>query len=208
MPAAGTISGPRVPCVAAIYLLELYCAVGVQLSAGPQAGQNGLLVAGCAAVLTAVTAVFMPSEAIWFGVLHLNAAAVLLTCLVYPLLQRVPAGMGLATSAALFALTNQLPYGYLGFENWHLCALPAGLYKANWFWLGLPDLTRFTSADYFPVIPWVFCSGAACFWRGCGTQAGGGGPGCGSAALCCWTEHTVCVYAAPARDLWGAVGVA
>lgn len=32
--------------------------------------KNGLLVAGCAAVLTAVTAVFMPSEAIWFGVLH------------------------------------------------------------------------------------------------------------------------------------------
>ena len=32
-----------------------------------------------AAVLTFVTAVFMPSEASWFGVLHLNAAAVLLT---------------------------------------------------------------------------------------------------------------------------------
>lgn len=43
--------------------------------------KNGLIVAGCAAVLTFVTAVFMPSEAIWFGVLHLNAAAVLLTCL-------------------------------------------------------------------------------------------------------------------------------
>ena len=70
--------------------------------------KNGLIVAGCAAVLTFVTAVFMPSEAIWFGVLHLNAAAVLLTCLVYPLLQRLPAGAGLAASAALFALTNQL----------------------------------------------------------------------------------------------------
>lgn len=32
--------------------------------------KNGLIVAGCAAVLTFVTAVFMPSEAIWFGVLH------------------------------------------------------------------------------------------------------------------------------------------
>ena len=30
--------------------------------------KNGLIVAGCAAVLTFVTAVFMPSEAIWFGV--------------------------------------------------------------------------------------------------------------------------------------------
>lgn len=75
--------------------------------------KNGLIVAGCAAVLTFVTAVFMPSEAIWFGVLHLNAAAVLLTCLVYPLLQRLPAGACLAASAALFALTNQLPEGWL-----------------------------------------------------------------------------------------------
>ena len=58
--------------------------------------------AGCAAVLTFVTAAFMPSEAIWFGGLHLNAAAVLLTCLVYPLLQRLPAGAGLAAVAGLW----------------------------------------------------------------------------------------------------------
>ena len=95
--------------------------------------KNGLIVAGCAAVLTFVTAVFMPSEAIWFGVLHLNAAAVLLTCLVYPLLQRLPAGAGLAASAALFALTNQLPYGYLGFEDWHLCALPDKVHVGGLF---------------------------------------------------------------------------
>ena len=63
--------------------------------------KNGLIVAGCAAVLTFVTAVFMPSEAIWFGVLHLNAAAVLLTCLVYPLLQRLPAGAGLRSGNRL-----------------------------------------------------------------------------------------------------------
>ncbi len=64
----------------------------VQLPLAKRPAKNGLIVAGCAAVLTFVTAVFMPSEAIWFGVLHLNAAAVLLTCLVYPLLQHLPAG--------------------------------------------------------------------------------------------------------------------
>ena len=95
-------------------------------------------------------------QSIWFGVLHLNAAAVLLTCLVRPLLQRIPAKAGLAASAALFALTNQLPQGFIGFEGLRLCALPAGLYRANLFWLGLPDLTRFSSADYFPLLPWVF----------------------------------------------------
>ena len=111
--------------------------------------KNGLLTAGCAAVLTVVTVGFMPSESIWFGVLHLNAAAVLLTCLLRPLLQKCPAGPGLAVCAALFALTNQLPSGYLGFEGLRLCALPPSWYAPNWFWLGLPDLTRFSSADYF-----------------------------------------------------------
>ena len=34
--------------------------------------KNGLLTLGCAAVLTIVTAVFLPGQAIWFGVLHLT----------------------------------------------------------------------------------------------------------------------------------------
>ena len=123
--------------------------------------KNGLIAAGCAAVLTVVTVGFMPSESIWFGVLHLNAAAVLLSCLIKPLLNKIPAVPGLIGSAMLFALTNQLPWGWLGFERWHIAALPAGWYDANLFWLGLPDLTRFSSADYFPILPWVFL-----FWCG------------------------------------------
>lgn len=168
--------------------------------------KNGLIVASCAAVLTFVTAVFMPSEAIWFGVLHLNAAAVLLTCLVYPLLQRLPAGAGLAASAALFALTNQLPEGYLGFENWRLCAVPAGLYRANLFWLGLPDLTRFTSADYFPVVPWVFLFLCGVFlarlWR-----PGKGEPPVVLRPLCAVGRNTLLVYMLHQPVIYGVLWV-
>lgn len=134
---------------------------GFSFSMARRPWKNGLIVAGCALVLTAVTAVAMPSELILFGVLHLNACAVLLTWLLHPLLGRVPAWAGLAGSAALFFVTNQLPYGFLGFEGLHLAALPQSLYSANLFWLGLPDLTRFSSADYFPILPWVFL-----FWCG------------------------------------------
>lgn len=123
--------------------------------------KNGLLVAGCALVLTGVTVTVMPSEQILFGVLHLNACAVLLTCLLRPLWQRVPPLAGLGASAALFALTNQLPNGFLGFETLRLLPLPAAWYRPNLFWLGLPDLTRFYSADYFPLLPWLFL-----FWCG------------------------------------------
>lgn len=118
--------------------------------------KNGLVVAGCALVLTAVTVGFLPSEAIWFGVLHLVGCAILLCCAARPLLEKIPPLAGLAGAAAVFLLTNQLPSGYLGFEGWHLWRVPEELYKANLFWLGLPDLTKFSSADYFPLLPWLF----------------------------------------------------
>ena len=127
--------------------------------------KNGLIVAGCAAVLTFV-----------------------------------------AASAALFALTNQLPYGYLGFEDWHLCALPAGLYRANLFWLGLPDLTRFTSADYFPILPWVFL-----FW--CGVflarlwRPGRGEPPAALRPLCAIGRNTLLVYMLHQPVIYGALWV-
>lgn len=166
--------------------------------------KNGLLVAGCAALLTAVTVLFMPSEAIWFGVLHLNAAAVLLTCLLRPLLDRVPAGAGLALSALLFALTNQLPYGWLGFEGLHLAALPAGLYRANLFWLGLPDLTRFASADYFPVLPWVFLFWCGLYLRRLWQPRPGPAPAA-LRPLCALGAHTLLVYMLHQPVIYGAL---
>lgn len=118
--------------------------------------KNGLIVAGCAVVLSVVTIGFMPEEAIWFGVLHLVGCAILLCCAARPLLEKVPPLAGLGVSAAVFFLTNQLPVGFLGFEGLHLWQVPGALYAPNLFWLGLPDLSRFYSADYFPLLPWLF----------------------------------------------------
>ena len=145
-------------------LLSGYCAATARSLL-----RNGLVVAGCAAVLTVVTAVAMPSEAIWWGVLHLNASAVLLAWVLRPVWQRLPAAVALAGCAAGFLLTNALPWGYLGFEGLRLVRLPAAWYHPNLFWLGLPDLGRFASADYFPLLPWVFLFGVGLFaarlWR-------------------------------------------
>lgn len=118
--------------------------------------KNGLVVAGCALVLSAVTIGFMPPEAIWFGVLHLVGCAILLCCAARPWLEKVPPAWGMGASAVVFFLTNGVPWGYLGFEGLRLVRLPDALYGTNLFWLGLPDLTRFTSADYFPLTPWLF----------------------------------------------------
>ena len=166
--------------------------------------KNGLVTAGCALVLSAVTVLFLPQEAILFGVLHLNACAVLLSCLLRPVLDRIPPAAGLAGSAALFALTNQLPWGWLGFETLHLAAVPGALYRANLFWLGLPDLTRFASADYFPLLPWVFL-----FW--CGLFAGKllhprpAPPPRALRPLCAVGGRTLAVYMAHQPVIYGAL---
>ena len=60
--------------------------------------------AACAVVLTVATAVAMPEEVIWFGVLHLLGCAALLTCLLHPALEKLPPLAGVTGSAVLFAL--------------------------------------------------------------------------------------------------------
>lgn len=56
--------------------------------------KNGLIVAGCAVLLTVVTVGFLPSESIWFGVLHLVGCAILLCCAARPLLEKFPRRRG------------------------------------------------------------------------------------------------------------------
>lgn len=123
--------------------------------------RRAAVLAGCALLLTVVTVVAMPSERILFGVLHFLAAAGFITALAAPLLDRVPAGVGAAVCFALFLLTKQLPWGFLGVGDWRLLALPAALYQASWtFPLGLIG-PGFYSADYFPLLPWLLL-----FWTG------------------------------------------
>ncbi len=125
--------------------------------------RRGLLVSACGLGLTAFTMVFMPSERIVWGVLSLLGAAMLLTQAALPLLRRIPAEWGLAGSAGLFVLTRDIQYGWLGFEGHWLAALPGALYQTRWlFPLGFPS-EGFWSADYFPLLPWIFLYGCGFF---------------------------------------------
>lgn len=123
--------------------------------------RRGALLGGCALMLTLVTGLWMPDQIILFGVLHFFAAATLLTGVCWPALRRVPAPLGTSAAFLLFALFKGLGHGYLGFFDIPLVHLSQTLYTADWtFWLGLPSAS-FHSADYFPLIPWLFL-----FWTG------------------------------------------
>ncbi len=137
--------------------------------------KNGLLTAACAVVLTVATAVAMPEEVIWFGVLH---------------------------------LLNQLPQGWLGFEGTHLTALPAAWYKPNLFWLGLPDLTVFSSSDYFPLLPWVFLYWVGYFfarWFRARCTAQPGLPPKALRPLCAVGSRTLLIYMLHQPVIYGAL---
>lgn len=122
--------------------------------------RRGATVFAAGAVVTAVTLLFMPEKRVVFGVLTFLGAAMLLTGVLEPLLQKVPPAAGLVVSAVLFALSYPVSSSWVGIGSWKLL-LPRGLY-ANYFtaFLGFyPE--GFFSTDYFALLPWLFL-----FWAG------------------------------------------
>jgi uncharacterized membrane protein len=135
---------------------------GISFTLAKKPLKNGLLLAICALGLSAVTAIALPSQQILFGILHLLAAAVLLTVLLQPLYQKIPPLIGFCLAAVLFIVLRSLPNGYLLFQY----RLPTGLYQSPYlFFLGLPA-PGFYSADYFPLLPWYFLYLAGFFAAG------------------------------------------
>ena len=122
--------------------------------------RRGATVFAAGAVVTAVTLLFMPEKRVVFGVLTFLGAAMLLTGVLEPLLQKVPPAAGLVVSAVLFALSYPVSSSWVGIGSWKLL-LPRGLY-ANYFtaFLGFHP-AGFFSADYFGLLPWLFL-----FWAG------------------------------------------
>lgn len=132
-------------------LLSGYC-----WNLGRRRWKRGLLVFGGGALVSAVTALFMPEDLVFFGVLSLLGASMLLLVPLDKLLRRVPARLGLAGSFGLFLLLREVNSGYLGFEGLRLVELPRGLYRnALTACLGFP-YPGFYSTDYFPLLPWSF----------------------------------------------------
>lgn len=118
--------------------------------------KRGLLVFGGGALVSAVTMVVMPGDSIFFGVLSLLGAMMLLLIPLDRLLRPVPARAGLVGSFGLFLLFREVNDGYLGFEGARLLALPGTWYR-NYLTacLGFP-FAGFRSTDYFPLLPWGF----------------------------------------------------
>lgn len=118
--------------------------------------KRGSVVFVAGLLVTLVTLLVMPSEAVFFGVLSFLGTAMMIVGLVKPQLERLPAAPALLICTVMFLVTRDVPYGYLGFEQIHLLALPGSWY-ANWLTTAFGfQFSGFVSADYVPFIPWIF----------------------------------------------------
>lgn len=120
--------------------------------------KRGIIVAVCGGVITLITAVIMPlmgfeGAEIYFGILHCLGLCMIITGLLMPLIKKINYKAGAAVCAVLFFIFYGIDGGSLLFG---LVKLPEALYCSN---ITAPfgfHTQSFYSADYFPLLPWIF----------------------------------------------------
>ncbi|MBQ8782197.1 MAG: DUF1624 domain-containing protein [Clostridia bacterium] len=140
---------------------QLICHTFILLSGfcwhfGKKKLKNGIIVLGASVIITAVTAVFMKNSIILFGVLCLLGSSMLLMIPLDKALKKINPFLGFAVFLLMFLLTKNISDGFIGIGETVLFEIPEDFYK-NYLtaYLGFP-FRGFYSADYFPIIPWLF----------------------------------------------------
>ena len=151
---------PLEPLFAGMFVF--LCGVSCRLSKSNL--KRGLLLASIAVAMSAILWLFMPTMMIWFGILHCLAVCILLYAATARVLDRVPVAVGVAVCAVLMLVTWWFPW----YQGGLLGVPPLALaWPERWrtYELLVPfGIGTVYSADYFPLIPWVFCffGGAFC----------------------------------------------
>ncbi|MDL2311189.1 DUF1624 domain-containing protein [Peptostreptococcaceae bacterium OttesenSCG-928-C18] len=128
---------------------------GIAYNFGKKNSRKFIYLLICATILSVYTIIFMKEEFIAFGVIHFFAFATLILILIDNFLKHINSYIGFILSMFLFVSTRFITDGYIGFLDMNY-KLPSKLYDLKFlFWLGFPS-KDFVSADYFPLIPWIF----------------------------------------------------
>lgn len=119
--------------------------------------KRGIKAAIVAILISVVTYFFVPDEFILFGIIHLLALCMLLYEPVLRIFNRVPAAFGALMALSCYLLTSNVYYGYIGIAGFLEIHLPLELYgNVLGYIMGFGMYSPVSSADYFPVIPWIF----------------------------------------------------
>lgn len=120
--------------------------------------KRGVIVLVCGAVITLVTAVIMPlfgfvGAEIYFGILHCLGICMIITGLLMPLFKKIDYRIGAVISLIIFLFLYGVDSGKLCFG---LINLPDSIYQYNFLAPFGFHNNSFYSADYFPILPWIF----------------------------------------------------
>lgn len=111
--------------------------------------RNGIIVSLFGFVVTAVTAIAIPSQVVWFGILNLLGISMLICSALKDLFNAIPTVVGAILSFMLYAVTYGVPTGYIGFLGIPIIELPSFLYEYKYLsFLGFRSYD-FVSSDYF-----------------------------------------------------------
>ncbi len=148
---------PLEPVFAAVFII--LCGISCNLSHSNL--KRGLKTLAAALAFTLVTAVILPlfgieGAEVYFGILHFLAVSILIYALCHKLINLIPPLAGIAISIILFAFFFQIEKHKLGFGNLLVINLPESLYSTNYLIpFGIYN-ADFYSADYFPLLPFIF----------------------------------------------------
>lgn len=106
-------------------------------------------------LLTAVTLVAVPEEAIRFGILHFLSVNMVLFGLLTPLLSKVPTLIGMLAAALLYLLTFSVSSGVFGLPGLFSFDAPDLPFHLQFLFPSITQRGAY-SADYFPLLPWSF----------------------------------------------------
>ncbi len=108
-----------------------------------------------AALVTLVTCLLYPDEAIYFGILHFLGISMLFAAVLRKMPRIKKPLLWAFLSLILFFITFHLPDGFLGFGALSV-PLPKSLYRGGILMvLGFPSPME-SALDYFPVFPYIF----------------------------------------------------
>ncbi|MBQ7953476.1 MAG: DUF1624 domain-containing protein [Clostridia bacterium] len=118
--------------------------------------KRGILMLTFSAIISAVTIIFMPENTILFGVICLMGTASIVMIPLDKICKHTNPYIGFFTNIVIFVITKWTDYGYIGIGENRILEYPESWYANNFTaFLGFPE-AEFASADYFPVIPWLF----------------------------------------------------
>lgn len=113
--------------------------------------KRGLIVFGGGIVVSVVTAVFMPEAEIRYGILTLIGSCVIIMIPFEKCLKYINSIAGFALSVVMYILFKDVTRGYIAGVH-----MPEALYKGDIMtYIGFKE-EGFVSADYFPLLPWMF----------------------------------------------------